>query len=392
MVVKSATRKRFSCWKQKLGCENLPPAPAWPRRILMTTDTVGGVWHYALELARGLGNFDVDVALATMGPRPTPDQRRQVSRIPNVTLFESEYRLEWMEDPWEDIEKGGEWLMALEKELKPDLVHLNGYVHADLPWNCPCMVVAHSCVLSWWQAVKKELIPHQFIQYRERVAKGLASATMVAAPTAAMLQAVEECYLPLPNARVIYNGRSRKRYRPDNKINFILSVGRIWDEAKNIGAVAKIADSLPWPVFLAGEEKHPEGDATLLDNVNHLGNLPPAKLAPWFASASIYALPARYEPFGLTVLEAALSRCALILGDIPSLRELWEGAAVFVPPDDPEALREVLLSLCHDRVLRGRMAQKAYERSRYFNPEKMAAEYYAAYVSLHSGFRSSSAA
>ncbi len=32
-------------------------------------------------------------------------------------------------------------------------------------------------------------------------------------------------------------------------------------------------------------------------------------------------LPARYEPFGLSVLEAALSGCALVLGDIPSLRE-----------------------------------------------------------------------
>lgn len=391
MVVKSATRKRFSTWKQKQGFAASGPPPA-PRRILMTTDTVGGVWHYALELAKGLAKFDVDIALATMGPLPTAEQRRQVSRIPNITLFESSFRLEWMEDPWEDIKKGGEWLMYLESELKPDLVHLNGYMHADLPWNCPCMVVAHSCVLSWWEAVKKELVPHQFNEYRDRVAKGLACADLVAAPTTAMLNSIEASYQPLSNSRVIYNGRSRKRYHPDNKINFILSVGRVWDEAKNIGSIAKMANSLPWPVFIAGEEKHPEGQAMVLDNVNHLGNLPPAKLAPWYATAAIYALPARYEPFGLTVLEAALSRCALVLGDIPSLRELWEGAAIFVPPDDTEALANVLQGLCQDRVLREKMALKAYERSRFFNPDKMAAEYFAAYLSLNSGCHNSSAA
>ena len=55
--------------------------------------------------------------------------------------------------------------------------------------------------------------------------------------------------------------------------------------------------------------------------------------------AAIYALPARYEPFRLEVLEAAAPGCALVLGDIASLRELWDGAALFVAPDDDRALR-----------------------------------------------------
>jgi glycogen synthase len=59
--------------------------------------------------------------------------------------------------------------------------------------------------------------------------------------------------------------------------------------------------------------------------------------ADWYARASIYALPARYEPFGLSALEAALSGCALILGDIPSLREVWLEAAPYVSPDDESA-------------------------------------------------------
>src|SRR3546814_4918927 len=75
-------------------------------------------------------------------------------------------------------------------------------------------------------------------------------------------------------------------------------------------------------------------------------------MAGWLGRATFFALPARYEPFGLAVLEAALSGCALVLGDIPTLRELWDGVAAFVPPGDIEALEDVLTQLIADPDLR----------------------------------------
>ena len=39
------------------------------------------------------------------------------------------------------------------------------------------------------------------------------------------------------------------------------------------------------------------------------------------------------------MLEAASAGCPLILGDIPTFRELWDGAAVFVAPDDARRAR-----------------------------------------------------
>jgi hypothetical protein len=38
----------------------MPPENSQPKRILMTTDTVGGVWSYSLELARALGEYGRD--------------------------------------------------------------------------------------------------------------------------------------------------------------------------------------------------------------------------------------------------------------------------------------------------------------------------------------------
>lgn len=356
-----------------------------PRLVLMTADPIGGVWNYVLELARGLSVYGVEIALATMGQPLSAEQRREVADEGNVTLYESLYRLEWMDDPWRDVEQSGEWLLSLEEELRPDLVHLNGYAHASLPWQSPCLVVAHSCMLSWWQAVRREEIPLRYQQYRRRVMDGLAAADLVAAPSAAMLDAIQQIYLPLPNARVVHNSRSRTRFRPGRKEDFILSVGRLWDDAKNIGSVVRYAYELPWPVYVAGEQHHPGGGAVAMEGVNRLGFLTPEALAPWYAAASVYALPARYEPFGLTILEAALSGCALVLGDIPSLRELWEDAAVFVDPESGPDLEEELRSLCADRTRRESLGERALARSRSFTASRMIAGYLALYRELCEG-------
>ena len=66
----------------------------------------------------------------------------------------------------------------------------------------------------------------------------------------------------------------------------------------------------------------------------------------WLRRATIFALPARYEPFGLSALEAGLAGCALVLGDIP-MREVWHDAAMFVPPEQPAALENASSPICH---------------------------------------------
>ena len=159
-------------------------------RILMTTDTVGGVWTYALELTRALQTHDVDVLLATMGPHPNSAQREQAFSIPNLTLFKSEYKLEWMPDCWSDVTHAGNWLLHLENRLQPDVIHLNGYAHAKLPWQRPTLVAGHSCVFSWWQAVHGETPPAEWQRYKDEVSSGLLAADRVVTPSAAMLHAL----------------------------------------------------------------------------------------------------------------------------------------------------------------------------------------------------------
>jgi glycogen synthase len=355
-----------------------------PHKVLMTADTVGGVWTYAIELARGLAERGVEVALATMGAPLNDAQREKAGRIPRLKVFESTFKPEWMEDPWRDVEKAGDWLLGLEERVRPDLIHLNGFVHGSLPWSAPKVIVGHSCVLSWWQAVKGEAAPAEWDRYAAEVAAGLAAADLVIAPSEAMLAALSANYhrLPdggLPRTRVILNGRDPKAFKPAAKEPIVFAAGRLWDESTNLEALDRVAPSLPWDLFVAGENIHPDGGEIRPHHARLLGNLSQRALAAWLGRAAIYCLPARYEPFGLSVLEAALSGCALVLGDIPSLREVWRHRAVFVPPDDPEALEAALRRLIEDPERRSAIASGSRARALQLTAEKMLDGYLSAY-------------
>lgn len=353
-----------------------------PRRILMTADTVGGVWTYALELIRALGPHGMAVCLATMGAPLRPEQQAEAAAIPNLTIHPSAFKLEWMESPWEEVAQAGEWLLDLERQLQPDLIHLNGYAHGALPWKAPLLVAGHSCVLSWWRSVKGEEAPAAWDRYRREVSRGLQQADRVVAPTDAMLMALHHYYGPLPKSAVIPNGRTAALFASGPKEPFIFTAGRLWDEAKNVALLERIAHDLSWPVYVAGEPRHPDGREAAFDFLRPLGRLPAAALAGWLARAAIYALPARYEPFGLAPLEAALSGCALVLGDLPSLREVWGEAALFVPSDNPEALRAALRRLIGDPPLRESMACRARAQARRYAPDRMAAGYLSLYQKM----------
>lgn len=352
------------------------------RRILMTADTVGGVWTYALELARALQPYDIEIALATMGAPLHSSQYDALRQLNNITLFESSFKLEWMENPWKDVQAAGTWLLEIEALTRPDLVHLNGYAHGALPWHAPTLIVGHSCVASWFAAVQGITPPPAWERYCREVRRGLHAATLVTAPSVAMLNAMQTHYGRFAMAPAIYNGRRALDFLPSEKMPCIFTAGRLWDPAKNVAALEQIATSLSWPIFAAGEEHHPAGGAIHLQALQRLGYLAPAELAIWLSYASIFALPARYEPFGLLPLEAALAGCALVLGDIPSLREVWGEAALFVPPDQPAVLAATLQRLIDDAEQRTLLAQQARARALQFTPERMAAGYMALYTQL----------
>ena len=351
-------------------------------RVLMTADSGGGVWCYALDLARELGGQGIEVVLASMGRPLNRDQRQSIREIPTLEVHESSYRLEWMEDPWRDVKDAGNWLLDLCEEVQPDVVHLNNYCHSYLNWHCPTLVVAHSDVYSWYRAVQHQEPDPEWQRYHEEVGAGLRAADLVVSPSRATLDNVIREYGGLERTRVIPNGRRPGIFAPNVKERMVVSVGRIWDEAKNIKALDSVAGQIDVPVFVAGANRNPDGNSTQFSNLQSLGEITPDEIADYLSRASIYALPAKYEPFGLSVLEAAMSGCALVLGDIPSLRENWEHAAEFVNPNDPGSIRDVIQRLLDDGNHRNYLAGRARERSKFFSARRMAETYVQEYRQL----------
>jgi len=348
--------------------------------VLMTTDAVGGVWTYCLDLIEATRPHGVRYTLACLGPPPSDAQRQRAAKLDNLRLECMECKLEWMAGPWEDVEASARWLRTLEARDLPDVVHLNGYSHGSAGFRAPVLVVAHSCVLSWWRAVKGAEAPPEWDEYRRRVSAGLARAAQVVAPTAAMLGEVRRLYSPRATSRVIPNGRSHARPVAAPRGPVVASVGRVWDEAKNLAAVARAAQEIPWPCVVAGDATLPGGASTRLENVQLLGQAAPERVWELLERSWIFAHPARYEPFGLAPLEAALAGCALVLGDIPSLREVWGDAATYAHPDDGAGLAHELRRLIEDESLRTAMAQRAGWRARRYSAEAFGR----AYASLYS--------
>lgn len=349
----------------------------------MSADTLGGVWTYAVELARALDSYGVHVVLATMGNPLDDNKREEINTLSNVTVRESEFRLEWMENPWEDVDRSGQWLQELVSEYRPDLIHLNGFSHGACEWQCSSVIVAHSCVYSWFSHVKKAPPPErEWKEYKRRVTAGLSATDMIITPSHAVADDIRKHYKIKTPLRVLYNGRRPVDFRPGEKKPIVFAAGRIWDEGKNLSLLAECAPSIPWPVYIAGESQHPDGKKTSLENVYTLGSLGCVEMAQWFADASIYSLPAKYEPFGLSALEAALSGCALVLGDIPSLREIWGDAAVFVPVNDKYALSQSIGELIDNPGLRKGLSEKSRSRALRLSSHRMGERYMQLYENL----------
>src|SRR3954470_11529141 len=356
-------------------------SPSATIRILMTSDAVGGVWTYSTGLASALAAAGMEVHLVTLGPSPQGEKRAML-RGGRIRLIESNLALEWQDPCAEDLPNARRFLEDLEDEIQPDVVHLNGFREATFDWLAPVLVVAHSCVNSWALACDDTewLAEPKWQNYTRAVAAGLNKAQAWVTPSRAFHDVICTLYRPVSPGAVIWNGIPPAVSPPSSKRRFILAAGRMWDAAKNVSALASASKGLDWPVFVAGPRSDSRSNGA--GGGTFMGELAHSALRARMQRAAIFVSPARYEPFGLSVLEAASAGCALVLSDIPTFRELWSGAALFVDPNSERALRETLAGLCVDDRERTRLQVAARQRSERYSLARSADAYHALYERL----------
>ena len=338
----------------------------------MTADAVGGVWPYSLDLITDFVREGAEVLLVTQGPEPSADQTRQFAGIHGTRLLHLGGALEWMPDGFNDFSRACRLMLEIEHEFQPEIVHLNGYSLAAASWKAPVVTVAHSCVFSWWQAVHHSDPGNEWREYRERVRQGLAAANAIVAPSRFMRDSVVLHYgIAADSINIISNFSTAEVTNRGRKAPYVLAAGRMWDLAKNLRLLQAIAGDLAWPLRIAGSEPESTSD----EGVSYLGRLSHPEVLAQMSEAGIFAHPAVYEPFGLAVLEAARSGCCLVLADIPSMHELWDGAAVFVEAGNARAWAAAINELTQERNRLTQLAEQARTRAGQFRRDELTTKY-----------------
>jgi glycosyltransferase involved in cell wall biosynthesis len=162
--------------------------------------------------------------------------------------------------------------------------------------------------------------------------------------------------------------RDEARRRLGLRGPFVIAVGAVLNRRcapELLRAVARLAPRHPGLVLdLVGENRtHPRLDLPGLvtalgldDRVRLSGYVGEAGLADRYAAADAAVSLSEYEGFGLPALEAAARGVPLVVGEAPSLGEIFAPAALLVPPRDESAVARALDHIFTDPLLRERLS------------------------------------
>lgn len=410
-------------------------ADARSMKLLLTTDTIGGVWSFTRELATELCRRGHRLALLSLGG---PNRLANTAWMRGLDLDyqTAPLRLEWMPQAETEAAQARAWVLDAVAGFKPDLVHTHQFAFASLAAAAPIVLTAHSDVFSWWRAVRGTAPPPSpFHDWYFQIARaGLAAADAVVTPSHAAAADLAASYGAAPWIEVIANGLNAGGLKAGIvKEPVAIAVGRVWDAAKQIALLAR--RDLALPVRIVGPTSPPEtspaGDKAAAEvtrdrlavplrhaplpaggpvgasagprspaegaygasaasnlathdrrvgsagpKLQFLGALPPEEVWAEMARAKIFVGTSCYEPFGLAAVEAATAGCALLLNDIPSYHEVWRGAAAYFRRNDGADLARQLGDLANHEGKRQRLADAARNRALNLYPRQAMADGY----------------
>lgn len=246
-------------------------------RVLMMADAAGGVWTYSLDLARGLAETGVRTTLAVLGPPPSVDQRALAGTVPGLAVVETGLPLDWTAETPDEVLDAGRQLAGLAEAVHADLVHLNSPAFAaGGDFDRPVLGLCHSCVATWWSAVREGPLPPDLAWRADLVGRGYRACGALLAPSAAFAAATAQAYRLDRAPAVVPNGRlpavrsgSEPPAGPGEP--FAFTAGRLWDDGKNVATLDRAAARLGVPVLAAGPTEGPQGGRIALRHALPLG-------------------------------------------------------------------------------------------------------------------------
>ncbi|MCK4773828.1 MAG: glycosyltransferase, partial [Candidatus Krumholzibacteria bacterium] len=188
-----------------------------------------------------------------------------------------------------------------------------------------------------------------------------------------------------PDLIIIPPGVDTKRFRPleagekDRDLNapdkFVFALSRI-DSNKGldllISAYAKIHDKTDADLVIGGGSKNPKPHEVevkqslenlvqtlgVQDRVRFTGYVPDELLDSYYRRAQVFVLPSKYEPFGMTVLEAMGCGTAVVATRLGGIRHVLNDHkdSLLVDPSDADEFGAALQKILTDRELASSLA------------------------------------
>ena len=134
-----------------------------------------------------------------------------------------------------------------------------------------------------------------------------------------------------------------------------------------VAALARVADAVLVVLGEGPERAALEARARSLGIANRVHLLGRAgDVAPWLRRADVFVHPARWEGFGLVLLEAMLASVPVVASRVSAVPEIVADGetGLLVDPDDPVAVAAAVTRLLEDRALARRLGDAGRARAR----------------------------
>lgn len=282
-----------------------------------------------------------------------------------------------------------------------DVVH-NPFPGAP-PVKAPLVVSVHDA----GPALYPESYPRRGLRYHTKAMERVAQRAdrVITLSHAAAGEILAHTALSEESVRVVPPGVDQDRATPDEisaalarhdlaGAPYVLWVGSL-EPRKNVGALVKAFITLgqrqevPHRLVLVGPLgwRHQglisdQERALLGDRLRALGPVTDGELRALYAGASLFAFPSIHEGFGLPILEAMVQGAPVVCSDIAALAEASGGAAVLVPPQEPERWAQAIADVALDPARQSVLRAAGYTRASHFTWEKTALATHVVYEEL----------
>ena len=351
--------------------------------IRMMGTAHGGIGRYIKELVLALLQLDSPHQFSLFYNRDLQNDAvfGVLARHARVQLVESNIRHYSLREQWQFYRQL--------KKANLDLMHFPNF-NVPLAYNAPFVVTIHDMVHHKISGAKKSRLPH-FWAYKKVIEH--------AARTAAEIITVSEyskrditrlLNVSSDKVKVVYEGVSFSVRASSGQVEavkqkyflnrpYFLFVG-VMERKKNLVSLARGFDVFikkyhqDMDLVIAGkaDSHYPEIRHKVLDIKNRdrlvlTDYVADADLAALYAGAYAFTSASLHEGFGLPGVEAMYYGLPLAVSNTEVFNEIYDNAAIYFNPLDPDDIAEKLQLLARDREFRGKVAENGLQRAANFS-------------------------